>query len=55
MRTILAAAAVLLLLPVGARGDEKPPPREHVVIRGIYGGMPEKRLPDLGANAVWID
>lgn len=59
VRLGLSLAALLLLTGVASGGDE-PGPRKHVVIRGVYGGVPAmlmekgKKLPESGVNAVWI-
>lgn len=52
--------AVLLFSLSTAVGDDKPTSREHIQVRGVYGGVPKtlmedgKSLPQSGINAVWI-
>ncbi len=52
--------AFLLLLAGTVVGDERPPARKHVQVRGIYGGVPKmlmengRTLSGSGVNAVWI-
>ncbi|MDJ0974535.1 MAG: hypothetical protein QNJ98_08765 [Planctomycetota bacterium] len=64
MTRLLRSLLVLLLAAgfvlSGARADEPLEKRDHIEIRGIYGGMPksliqgERRLVDAGVNAIWI-
>ncbi len=59
MRIVLTLVACLLLHG-SATGDERPPARKHVVMRGIYGGVPAalmakgKTLSSVGVDAVFI-
>lgn len=58
MSRIFGVPGVLLLLPI-ATLSQPPAPRDHIQVRGIYGGIPEgaeggPALESLGVNAIWI-
>ena len=57
---LVAGGLLLLALADTARSRDGLQPREHIAIRGIYGGVPTELMKDgktlvqAGVNAVWI-
>ena len=59
-RIPLGTLALVTIAAAAALATEPPGPRPHVVVRGIYGGVPQEILDsgrgfqEFGVNAVWL-